>query len=71
MRTQQVEHFLLGVPRAVFLNENPLGDFAIEPVLLGEIRQQMVVDLDPVRRVERLQPDAEEFRRAVIGRVGG
>ena len=47
----------------------PVGDFGIEPALLGEIGQKIAVDLDPVCRVERLQPDGEQLRRAIIGRV--
>ena len=39
--------------------------------LLGKLEVERVVDLDPVREIELLQPDLEKFRRAVIGRVDG
>jgi hypothetical protein len=34
------------------------------------MRQQEFIDFDPASEVERLQPDGEEFRGPVIGRVG-
>ncbi|GLS38231.1 hypothetical protein GCM10010869_38250 [Mesorhizobium tianshanense] len=61
MRAEQIEHFALGLTRAVLLDEDPVGDFRIEPPFLGEIGQQMPVDLDPFIEVERLQPDGEGF----------
>lgn len=71
VRFEQVEHFALGIARAVFLDEHGAGHFGIEPLLLGEERQEMFVDFDPVGQGKRLQPDGEQLGRAIIGRVGG
>ena len=71
VRSQQVEHFLLGVLRAVLGEQD--GGFAAageEPLLLVQLFGEPRVGLDPVGKVERLQADAEGPGRAVIGRVG-
>ena len=61
MRDEQVQHLALGVTRGVFLDKDLFGDLRVKPLLLGEMRQQELVDLDPAIEFERLQPDGEEF----------
>ena len=57
--SEKSQHFGLCVLRAALGDENLIWICGIDAPLLGELEIERVIDLDPVREVERLQPDLE------------
>ena len=71
MRVQQRQHLGLCILSSSLGDEDFRPMFGMDAPLPGQLEIEGVVDLDPVREIELLQPDLEELRRAVIGGVEG
>ena len=70
MRLDQLQHLALRVAGSRLLDKDLVGQFGIEPALLGQIGTEIIVDLQPAVEFERLQADGEQLGGTVIGGVG-